>query len=115
MNVSLTCNLSPQTVLVNGEKRSAFGLAMLHSSPSNFGLGRDFLRALERVATKEGYDLIVGWATPDVMAFYAKCGWCVADNKIVSKLDGLTKRAVWWSNKIEHKSGHKIEPLNEDW
>jgi hypothetical protein len=117
MELLIQCKLDPQVALIDeGNKITVLGLAELHTCPTRNGLGQDALRIIARIAENDGYQWVIGFATEEVEMFYKTCGWSLAVNTIVGKIDGLTKRAVYWSSDPDDMvSGHIVEPLEKDW
>lgn len=77
MRIFVSCELLDKRVEIDGECRAVYGLASYHVNPEKQGIGRNFVRELERIADRDGKYCIVGFCIPETLPFWQKCGWDV--------------------------------------
>ena len=76
MDITISAKLLEKEVEIDGEVRSVYGLAALHTSPRNRGLGRLMMKWVEEKAKEDGKHCVVGFVMPATFkGFNAKCGW----------------------------------------
>ena len=77
MRIFVSCELLEKRVEIDGVFRDVYGLASYHVTPIKQGIGRNFVRELERIADRDGKYGIIGFCIHETLPFWLKCRWDV--------------------------------------